>query len=301
MLKQVQHDALSGIFLDINFKWRKLILITVWRMCFMKNKAEIGVFGGSGFYSLLETFEEIKVETPYGAPSDKITVGEIAGRKVAFLPRHGSSHQLPPHMIPYKANMYAMKELGVSRIIGPNAVGSLQAHIKPGDFVICDQLIDRTSGRHDTFYDGPITTHISSADPYCPKLRKLAIKTARDMNINVHETGTCVVIQGPRFSTKAESAWFTKMGWDIVNMTQYPECVLAIEKEICYVNISLITDYDSGIVAEGGAEPVNAEDVVNVLAVNNENVKNVIFEMIKNMPETRECACSSSLKYARLN
>ncbi len=139
-------------------------------------KAEIGVFGGSGFYSLMDSFEEIKVETPYGAPSDMVTIGAIGGRKVAFLPRHGKHHQLPPHMIPYRANIAAMKQLGVTRIIGPNCVGSLQAEIKPGDFVVCDQFIDRTTGRKDTFYDGPVATHVSSAEPYCPTLRKLAVQ-----------------------------------------------------------------------------------------------------------------------------
>jgi 5'-methylthioadenosine phosphorylase len=263
-------------------------------------EAEIGVFGGSGFYSLMDSFEEIKVETPYGPPSDKIAIGTVAGKKVAFLPRHGKSHQFPPHAIPYRANVYAMKLLGVTRIIGPNAVGSLQAHIKPGDFVVCDQFVDRTSGRKDTFYDGPITTHVSTAEPYCPTLRQLAVEIAREQGVTVHDGGTCVVIQGPRFSTRAESLWFTKMGWSVVNMTQYPECVLALEQEICYVNIALVTDYDVGIVAEGGAEPVSAAEIINVLNANNERVKKVIFEMIKRMPDVRDCPCASALKYARL-
>ena len=265
-----------------------------------ERRAEIGVFGGSGFYSLMESVEEIKVETPYGAPSDMVTIGEIAGKSVAFLPRHGKRHQYPPHAIPYRANVYAMKELGVTRIIGPNAVGSLQAEIRPGDFVVCDQFIDRTSGRKDTFYDGPVATHISSAEPYCPKLRELAVAIGREQGVSVHDGGTCVVIQGPRFSSRAESTWFTKMGWHVVNMTQYPECILALEQEICYVNIALITDYDVGIVAEGGAEPVNASDIVKVLTANNERVKNLIFEMVKRMPDVRDCPCASALKYARL-
>ncbi|MDH7600933.1 MAG: S-methyl-5'-thioadenosine phosphorylase [Armatimonadota bacterium] len=263
-------------------------------------KAEIGVFGGSGFYSLLDDFEEIKIETPYGPPSDKVAVGTVAGRKVAFLPRHGKSHQYPPHAIPYRANVYAMKLLGVTRIIGPNAVGSLQSHIKPGDFVVCDQFVDRTSGRKDTFYDGPITTHISTAEPYCPTLRRMAVEIGREQGVTMHDGGTCVVIQGPRFSTRAESLWFTKMGWSVVNMTQYPECVLALEQEICYVNIALVTDYDVGIVAEGGAEPVSAAEIINVLNANNERVKRLILEMIKRMPETRDCPCATALKYARL-
>ena len=263
-------------------------------------KAEIGVFGGSGFYSLMEKFEEVKVETPYGAPSDLVTIGTVAGRSVAFLPRHGRLHQYPPHAIPYRANIHAMKRLGVTRIIGPTAVGSLQPDIKPGDFVVCDQFIDRTSGRKDTFYDGPFATHISSAEPYCAKLREMAVAIGREQGVTVHDGGTCVVIQGPRFSTRAESQWFTKMGWSVVNMTQYPECVLALEQEICYVNIALITDYDVGIVAEGGAEPVSAAEIINVLNANNERVKNLISEMIKRMPDVRDCPCATALKYARL-
>jgi 5'-methylthioadenosine phosphorylase len=265
-----------------------------------KHTAEIGVFGGSGFYSLMDSFEEVKIETPYGAPSDSVALGTVAGRKVAFLPRHGKHHQYPPHAIPYRANIYAMKQLGVTRIIGPNCVGSLQADIKPGDFVVCDQFIDRTNGRKDTFYDGPIATHISSAEPYCATLRKLAVEIGREQGITMHDGGTTVVIQGPRFSTRAESLWFTKMGWDTVNMTQYPECILALEQEICYVNIALITDYDVGVVAEGGAEPVNTAEVIKVLHSNNERVKSLILEMIKRMPDTRDCPCAHALEFARM-
>ncbi len=263
--------------------------------------AEIGVFGGSGFYSLMDSFEEIKMETPYGAPSDLVAIGTIDGRKVAFLPRHGKHHQYPPHVIPYRANVHAMKQLGVTRIIGPNCVGSLQAHIKPGDFVVSDQFIDRTSGRKDTFYDGPIATHVSAAEPYCKVLRKLAVEIGREKGITMHDGGTTVVIQGPRFSTRAESSWFTQMGWATVNMTQYPECILALEQEICYVNIALITDYDAGIVADGGAEPVNAAEVVEVLHSNNERVKSLILEMIKRMPDTRDCPCAHALQFARMD
>jgi len=265
-----------------------------------EHRAEIGVFGGSGFYSLMEDFQEIKIETPYGAPSDSVAIGTVAGKRVAFLPRHGKHHQYPPHMIPYLANIYAMKKLGVTRIIGPTCVGSLQSSIKPGDFVVCDQFVDRTGGRKDTFYDGPIATHVSSAEPYCPTLRKVAVEIGREQGITMHDGGTCVIIQGPRFSSRAESSWFTKMGWHVVNMTQYPECILALEQEICYVNIALITDYDAGIVAEGGAEPVNADEVVKVLIANNERVKNLILEMIKRMPDTRDCCCAHALEHARM-
>lgn len=261
----------------------------------MTQRAEIGVFGGSGFYELLENAEEMQVDTPYGAPSSPLMLGEIAGRKVAFLPRHGLHHELPPHMINYRANVWAMKELGVTRIIGPNACGSLQANVKPGDFVICDQFVDRTCGRKDTFYDGPTTTHVSSADPYCPTMRQVAVDKARELGITVHETGTVVVIQGPRFSTRAESKWFASQGWEVINMTQYPECYLARELEICYCNISLITDHDAG--AEG-AEPVTNDEVVRVFAANNQRVKDLLFAMIPALPEERPCVCARALEGA---
>ena len=266
----------------------------------MGEEVSIGVFGGSGFYSLLEDIREIKVETPYGPPSDLVVLGTIGDKRVAFVPRHGKSHQLPPHMIPYTANVWAMKQLGVTRIIAPSAVGSLQTHVRPGDFMVCDQFVDRTTGRKDTYYNGPITTHISTAEPFCPELRQLAIDIIKERNISVHEKGTTVVIQGPRFSTKAESKWFTGMGWDIINMTQYPECVLALEQEMCYVNIALVTDYDTGLVAESGATPVTAEEVERTFLANNTRVKGVILEMIERIPSERSCKCGEILKHARL-
>jgi 5'-methylthioadenosine phosphorylase len=258
-------------------------------------QAEIGVFGGSGLYSLLEDPAEITVQTPYGDPSAPITYGEIGGRTVAFMPRHGTSHTLPPHMINYRANVYAMKQMGVSRIIGPNACGSLQAHVKPGDFVVCDQFVDRTTGRKDTFYDGPQTTHVSSADPYCPTMRQVAVETARELGISVHDGGTVVVIQGPRFSTRAESRWFASQGWEVINMTQYPESYLARELEICYCNISLITDYDAGT---AGATPVTNDEVVRVFAENTEKVRDLLYAMIPALPKERLCVCATALEGA---
>jgi len=257
--------------------------------------AEIGVFGGSGFYSLLDNAEEHRINTPFGAPSSPVMVGEIAGRTVAFLPRHGKDHQLPPHMIDYRANVWAMKQLGVSRIIGPNACGSLQPDVKPGDFVICDQFVDRTWGRKDTFYDGPITTHVSSADPYCPTMREIAVVKARELGIPVHDGGTVVVIQGPRFSTRSESKWFAAQGWEVINMTQYPECYLARELEICYCNISLITDHDAG--AEG-VEPVSNDEVVRVFSENNEKLRGLLHAMIPALPVERPCVCAHALEGA---
>lgn len=266
----------------------------------MKQSAEIGVFGGSGFYSLLEDMREVKVETPYGAPSDVLALGEIGGHRVAFLPRHGKTHSLPPHMINYRANLWAMKELGVTRIIAPTAAGSLKATVAPGDFVVCDQLVDRTTGRKDTFYDGPITTHVSFAHPYCPQVRELAIDVIEEHGITVHERGTVVCIQGPRFSTVAESRWFAAAGWEVINMTQYPEAYLARELEMCYANIALITDYDVGLEGQEGIEPVTHEAVIEVFTANNERVKKVINSMIERMPKQRTCSCGSALKGARL-
>jgi len=262
--------------------------------------AEIGVFGGSGFYSFLENTRVVRVDTPYGPPSDRFTIGEIAGRSVAFLPRHGREHQVPAHMVNYRANIYAMRELGVKRILGPCAVGSLQPHVKRESFVICDQFVDRTSGRKDTYYDGPITTHISSADPYCPELRRIMYDTCKARGIDVRPEGTVVVIQGPRFSTRSESRWFSSQGWEVINMTQYPEVVLARELEICYVNISLVTDYDVGIEGEAGLAPVSADEIIRILNANNARLKDVIFDAVPKIPTERTCSCATALSGAQL-
>ncbi|HEY4687659.1 MAG TPA: S-methyl-5'-thioadenosine phosphorylase [Candidatus Subteraquimicrobiales bacterium] len=265
----------------------------------MGHQAEIGIFGGSGFYSFLDKVEEISVETPYGAPSAKIALGEVEGRKVAFLPRHGQDHQYPPHTINYLANVFAFKKLGVTQILGPAAAGSLQPRVKPGDFVICDQFVDRTHGRMDTFYNGPLATHIAGADPYCPTIRKMAVETANKLEIPVHDRGTVVVIQGPRFSTRSESKWFSSHGWEVINMTQYPEAILAREQEMCYVNISLITDYDVGLESNEEIEPVTLEEVVKIFNENNEKVRKLIFNLIPKLPTNRECICSKALEGAR--
>ena len=258
--------------------------------------AEIGVFGGSGFYSFLDDIRTVDIETPYGPTSAPPVVGELAGRRVAFIPRHGTKHEFPPHRVPYKANLWAMKELGVQRVLGPNACGSLQEHVKPGDFVICDQLVDRTRDRPNTFYDGPETTHISFADPYCPTLRRVAIDRAKELRIPVHERGTVVVVEGPRFSTRAESAWFKAAGWEVINMTQYPEAVLARELELCYVNISLITDYDVGV---EGVPAVTHEEVIRVFTENNARLRDLLLATIPAIPAERDCPCATALEHAR--
>ncbi|MBX3095293.1 MAG: S-methyl-5'-thioadenosine phosphorylase [Fimbriimonadaceae bacterium] len=244
--------------------------------------AEIGVFGGSGFYSLLDDVTEVKVDTPYGAPSDSILMATVSGRRVAFLPRHGRRHTIPPHKINYRANVWAMHRMGVKVIVSPCAVGSLQRHIEPGHFVLADQFVDRTKGRDDTFYDGPITAHVSPADMYHSGLRDLMVQSCAAAGITVHNGGAVVVIQGPRFSTKAESKWFTDMGWQIINMTQYPEAYLCHELGMGVVNLSLVTDFDSGIVAD--TEAVTAHSVLEVFQKNAENARRVVLDFIDRLP-----------------
>ncbi|MCL6624138.1 MAG: S-methyl-5'-thioadenosine phosphorylase [Fimbriimonadales bacterium] len=261
-------------------------------------RAEIGVFGGSGFYSLLEKVEEVKVDTPYGPPSDSLFLADVSGRKVAFLPRHGRRHDIPPHRINYRANVWAFRALGVKAVISPCAAGSLQKHVKPGDFVLCDQLVDRTNGRQDTFYDGPIVTHVSSAEIYDPTLRKIAADVIRRHQIPLHERGTVVVIQGPRFSTKAESRWYSSQGWEVINMTQYPEAYLCRELGMAVVNISLITDYDVGL--EGEVEPVTAAEVLKVFEENAKRVRQVVLDMIAEFPKDLEAlGAERALEFSR--
>ena len=260
-------------------------------------RAQIGVFGGSGLYALLEDAEAVDVETPYGQPSAPPVVGTIGPYAVAFIPRHGVKHQFPPHAINYRANLWAMKELGVQRILGPCAAGSLQTTVGIGDFVVCDQVVDRTRTRPHTFYDGPETTHVSFADPYCTTMRPIVIDTARGLDIGVHDGGTMVVIEGPRFSTRAESAWFNRMGWQVIGMTGYPEAALARELEMCYANVSLITDYDVGV---PGAPPVSHEEVVTVFGQNVENVRALLMGVIPDLPAERDCECATALHNARV-
>ena len=248
----------------------------------MTDTAEIGVFGGSGFYSLLDDVREVKVDTPYGPPSDSFFLATVGDRRVAFLPRHGRRHTIPPHRINYRANVWAMRSLGVKAVISPCAAGSLQPHVKPGDFVLCDQFVDRTRGRADTFFDGPVVTHLSSADTYDPELRRIAHEVCREQGIDVHVRGTMVVINGPRFSTKSESKWFSDAGWEVISMTQYPEAYLCRELGMAVVNIALVTDYDAGVME--GTEAVDARSVLEVFAQNAERIQKVVLEMIGRFP-----------------
>jgi 5'-methylthioadenosine phosphorylase len=235
--------------------------------------AEIAVIGGSGFYEFLSDARDIDCDTPYGAPAAAVTVGTLAGRRVAFLPRHGRHHQFPPAQVPYRANLYALWSLGVTQVIAPCSVGSLQPDLHPGDFVVVDQVVDRTWGRADTFHDTAPVVHHGFADPYDAPMRARLVAAGTQLGYRVHDGGTMVVINGPRFSTRAESAWFRAMGWQVFNMTGYPEPVLAGELGLAYACVALVTDYDAGV---DGQEPVTMDAVMAVLADNVARVRALI-------------------------
>jgi 5'-methylthioadenosine phosphorylase len=252
--------------------------------------AEIGVIGGSGLYSLLSGTEHV-VETPYGQPSDPITVAEVGGRRVAFLPRHGKDHRYPPHRIPYRANIWALRELGVRQILAPCAVGGLLPDLGPGTFVLPDQLVDRTSGRPQTFYNNG-AVHVSFAEPYCPTGRATVRSVAQAKGIEIVDGGTMVVIEGPRFSTKAESRWYASLGGTIVNMTGHPEAVLARELAICYTAIALVTDYDAGV---AGQPAVTQEEVFRVFRENTERLRSLLLAAVAELPLDADCSCHHAL------
>ena len=251
-------------------------------------QADVGVFGGSGFYAFLDDVVEVDVTTPYGPPSATVAVGTVGDRRVAFLPRHGKGHHLPPHRIDFRANAWALHSLGVRHVLGPCAVGSLRSGLRPGDLVVPDQLVDRTWGRADTFADGgdQAVQHLSFADPYTEDLRQVVLEAAREEHLpsRVHDGGTVVVIQGPRFSTRAESQWFRRMGWDVVNMTQHPEVALCRELGMGYAGLALVTDYDSGVDDSPEVRPVTMEEVFRVLGENVELTRRVLFRAIPRIP-----------------
>lgn len=257
--------------------------------------AEIGIIGGTGVYDQesFEDIEEIKVFTPFGETSDLVSIGVYRKIHVAFIPRHGRNHTIPPHRVNYRANVWALKKLGVKRVIASSAVGSLREDFKPGNFVIPDQFIDRTKKRLDTFYEGGQICHISTADPFCQQLRMFFIELAQKLRLKVKTSGTYICIEGPRFSTKAESRLFRKWKADIIGMTVYPECVLAREAELCYLPISMVTDYD--VWAE---KPVSTKEVVQTMHKNNESFRKLILEALPKIPETKSCECKSALKDA---
>jgi 5'-methylthioadenosine phosphorylase len=244
-------------------------------------RADVGVFGGSGFYEFLADATEVVIETPYGPPSAPITIGTVDGRPVAFLPRHGRRHEFAPHAVPYRANVWAMHELGVRSLLSPCACGSLQPDLHPEDVVVVDQLVDRTWGRADSFHLDGRVHHVAFADPYDAGLRQRLVAAGRQLGLTVHDGGALVVIQGPRFSTRAESAWFRREGWSVVNMTGYPEAVLAAELAVPFACIALVTDYDAGI---DGAEPVSQEVVFAVLERNVARVRALLEQVIPTLP-----------------
>ena len=253
--------------------------------------ARVGVIGGSGLYRLFDDAEEVEVETPYGPPSGTLTVADVEGRPVAFLPRHGPGHTIPPHRINYRANIWALHSSGVEQVIAPCAVGSLRAAHPPGSIVVCDQFADRTSGRRDTFFDGPEVAHLSAADPYCERLRPLAAAAARAAGLEVHEGGTVVVVNGPRFSTRAEARMYAALGGDVINMTQYPEVVLARELGMCYVNLSLVTDYDTGLEGAPEIRPVTQDEVFAVFRRSTDTLRDALRRLLATLPLQRDCPC----------
>jgi 5'-methylthioadenosine phosphorylase len=253
--------------------------------------AEIGVIGGSGFYSFLDDAEAVTVQTPYGPPSDRLTIGSVARRSVAFLPRHGRDHRFPPHSINYRANLWALRSVGVGQIFAPCAVGSLRPEILPGAIVVPDQLVDRTSGRAQTYFDmGAV--HVAFSDPYCPTGRAAVLAVAQREQLDALDGGTMVVIDGPRFSTRAESSWYAQQSWSLINMTGHPEAVLSRELGMCYTAIALVTDQDAG---EDHRSAVDQAVVFRVLDAHIERIRALLVMLIADLPTTRACTCTAAL------
>jgi 5'-methylthioadenosine phosphorylase len=258
-------------------------------------QADIGIIGGTGLYDpkLLKNIEEVEINTPYGTPSDAFTIGELAGRRVAFLARHGRKHTIRPTDVNSRANMFAFKKLGVRRVLAVSTVGSLKEEFKPGELAFVDQFIDRTTRREQSFYTQDRVCHISVADPMCPEIRKVLISVAKETKIKAHSTGTYVCIEGPRFSTKAESKMYQMWGADVVGMTLVPECVLAREAELCYATTAMVTDYDCW-----KDHPVTTEEIVATMKANSEKVKRILVETVSKLPKEQTCECKCALKNA---
>jgi len=269
-------------------------------------EAEIAIIGGSGLYDadILEDGGEVQMVTPFGAPSDSIVIGTYGGKRVAFLSRHGRGHKHPAHLVNYRANIWALKQLGVKRIFASNACGSLQEHFRPGELVFIDQFIDRTKSRPSSFYEGKAavhlaehgldrTCHISAADPFCPELRFELAKSAQRLGFPAHTAGTYVCVEGPRFSTRAESRLFKAWGGDLVGMTVFPECMLAREAGICYASVALVTDYDVW-----AQRPVDLNEVLRVMGENAGMAKQLFSAVLKDLPPERGCGCAYAVKSA---
>ncbi len=260
-------------------------------------QAKIGVIGGSGLYDIegMTEIEELDIKTPFGKPSDTIVVGKLGGVEVAFLPRHGRGHRVLPTEVPVRANIYALKSLGVEHIIAINSVGSLKEEFKPGDLLIPDQLIDRTRSRVNTFFGEGIVIHIPFAEPFCPVLSQVVYQTAKEVRATVHRGGTYVVMEGPAFSTRAESYLYRSWGVDVIGMTALPEAKLAREAEICYAIIACITDYDCW---HERHEAVTAEIILRVQRQNIDIARKIIKLALSKVPEKRDCDCATALKTA---
>ncbi len=261
------------------------------------SQAKIAVIGGSGLYDIegMEDIEEVDINTPFGKPSDKIVVGKLEGVGIAFLPRHGRGHRILPTEVPYRANIYALKSIGVERVIGINSVGSLKEDFKPNDLLIPDQLIDRTCQRAGTFFGEGIVAHIPFGEPFCPSLSQLVYGAAKDAGATAHRGGTCVVMEGPAFSTKAESFLYRSWGADVIGMTTLPEAKLAREAEICYAVIACITDYDCW---RRGHDAVTAEMIIGRLRQNIDTAKRIIKLAVQKVPTKRDCDCATALSMA---
>jgi 5'-methylthioadenosine phosphorylase len=267
------------------------------------DRADIGVIGGSGFYRFLTGSERVSITTPFGDPSDDVIIGDLEGRSVAFLARHGQGHRFPPHRVNYRANLWALRSVGVRQVLAPCAVGSLKPEHGPGAIVVPDQVVDRTWGRAHTIYDGigPVV-HVGFADPYCPRGREAVINTGRAADKNMVNTGTMVVINGPRFSSRAESLWHQQAGWAVVGMTGMPEAAIARELAMCFTTIALVTDHDAGV---DGGEGVTHEEVLKVFASSLDGLKTVLKSAIGAMPAPEDdvsaiCPCRRSLDGLRL-
>ncbi len=257
---------------------------------------KIGIIGGSGIYDIedIRDVETLEIDTPFGKPSDKIIAGTMEGVRFAFLPRHGRGHRISPSELNFRANIYALKKVGVEKIISISAVGSLKEELKPRDFVIPDQLFDRTKGRPCTFFENGIVAHVGMADPFCPEIRDIACATAKEFKIPVHNGGTYVCIEGPQFSTRAESNVYRQLDFSIIGMTAIPEAKLAREAEICYVTVALVTDYD--VWKED--EEVSLEKVLANLKANSENAKRFIKGILPRLAKTSTCDCGKALASA---
>jgi len=261
-------------------------------------RAEIGVIGGSGFYEFLSEAEQVPVQTPFGPPSDDVVVGEVQGRRVAFVARHGQGHRFPPHRVNYRANLWALRAVGVRQVLAPCAVGSLRPELGPGTLVIPDQVVDRTWGREHTVYaeEGAVV-HVGFADPYCPRGRQVVVGTARTAGLAVADGGTLVVVNGPRFSSRAESRWHQQAGWAVVGMTGMPEAAIARELALCYATVAMVTDHDAGV---EGTEGVTHEEVLRVFADNIAGLKTLLSDAVSEMPApepdaSAACACRRAL------